>query len=117
MPILRRSVVQFCSAPLVRFHTALDTEETGFSGTQSLTDLFNVFGLRDRVKEYNDAVAAYGNDLIEYNLRLNSHRTWQRNPLFWGVWVQVPESLRLINEMALTRPTPAATRASVGENK
>ena len=25
MPILRRSVVQFCSAPLVRFHTALDT--------------------------------------------------------------------------------------------
>ena len=24
MPILRRSVVQFCSAPLVRFHTALD---------------------------------------------------------------------------------------------
>ena len=26
MPILRRSVVQFCSAPLVRFHTALDKE-------------------------------------------------------------------------------------------
>ncbi len=25
MPILRRSVVQFCSAPLVRFHTALDS--------------------------------------------------------------------------------------------
>ena len=28
MPILRRSVVQFCSAPLVRFHTALDTDES-----------------------------------------------------------------------------------------
>ena len=28
MPILRRSVVQFCSAPLVRFHTALDTPQT-----------------------------------------------------------------------------------------
>ncbi len=27
MPILRRSVVQFCSAPLVRFHTALDKRE------------------------------------------------------------------------------------------
>ncbi len=27
MPILRRSVVQFCSAPLVRFHTALDIVE------------------------------------------------------------------------------------------
>ena len=27
MPILRRSVVQFCFAPLVRFHTALDTIE------------------------------------------------------------------------------------------
>ena len=27
MPILRRSVVQFCSAPLVRFHTALDTTD------------------------------------------------------------------------------------------
>ncbi len=27
MPILRRSVVQFCSAPLVRFHTALDKHE------------------------------------------------------------------------------------------
>ena len=27
MPILRRSVVQFCSAPLVRFHTALDIDE------------------------------------------------------------------------------------------
>ena len=26
MPILRRSVVQFCSAPLVRFHTALDNQ-------------------------------------------------------------------------------------------
>ena len=29
MPILRRSVVQFCSAPLVRFHTALDTAGLG----------------------------------------------------------------------------------------
>ena len=28
MPILRRSVVQFCSAPLVRFHTALDMRAT-----------------------------------------------------------------------------------------
>ena len=28
MPILRRSVVQFCSAPLVRFHTALDISPT-----------------------------------------------------------------------------------------
>ncbi len=39
MPILRRSVVQFCSAPLVRFHTALDTfdEWTEVFGSERLT--------------------------------------------------------------------------------
>ena len=33
MPILRRSVVQFCSAPLVRFHTALDMRQKALHGT------------------------------------------------------------------------------------
>ena len=35
MPILRRSVVQFCSAPLVRFHTALDISSIDPSAVSS----------------------------------------------------------------------------------
>ncbi len=38
MPILRRSVVQFCSAPLVRFHTALDRRGLATATTARLSE-------------------------------------------------------------------------------
>ena len=64
MPILRRSVVQFCSAPLIRFHTALDTPWTKVESVAPPVNPYGSQEIAQLVENADVVVDATGNDAL-----------------------------------------------------
>ena len=114
MPILRRSVVQFCSAPLVRFHTALDTHSKGDDDRppEVLQEAWERDWLAKRLK-HSDPVATGETEKAQKELRsvitaLEDEPSGQLDPA--GAFALPDPPLVASSQELLCRPGASQTR-------